>query len=240
MRIVATTEKGLNKKENEDRIVIGRNIIADGVFQTKNSIGTIAIADGVGGNKGGAIASHFVAKELSSVNHISLEKLQNVNNDLIALSLSNCEYQKMGTTLSGLYISENNTFLFSIGNTRVYLLQARKYLKQITSDDTMLNHLLETGQMTSENRDNYDKKNEITACFGGGSPHFFKISFSSVELPTVPFLMTSDGVHDYVSIDDMEEIITKHGVSLSSCQSLIEVARAAGSQDDISIILGEM
>lgn len=59
MNIVAITQKGPNKAENEDRIILGKNIIAEGVFQTQLANGIIAVADGVGGNNAGAVASHY-------------------------------------------------------------------------------------------------------------------------------------------------------------------------------------
>ena len=64
MNIIAITQKGPNKAENEDRIILGKNIIAEGTFQTQLANGIIAVADGVGGNNAGAVASHYVAKQL--------------------------------------------------------------------------------------------------------------------------------------------------------------------------------
>ncbi|MCD7763133.1 MAG: hypothetical protein LUI14_08015 [Lachnospiraceae bacterium] len=75
VKIVAVTQKGTNKQENEDRIVAGKSVIADGIFQTDISNGIIAIADGVGGNNAGAVASHFVASRLSSLERATLEGL---------------------------------------------------------------------------------------------------------------------------------------------------------------------
>ena len=146
----------------------------------------------------------------------------------------------MATTLSGVASYNGVTQLFSIGNTRVYLLQGRKYLKQLTTDDTTLNYLLATGQLSSEEAESFDRKNEITACFGGGAAHLFKIKCSTMELLSSPFIMTSDGIHDYISIDLMEDIIAAKGITVSACEAMITAARNAGSKDDISIMIGEI
>ena len=53
-------------------------------------------------------------------------------------------------------------------------------------------------------------------------------------------MMTSDGIHDYISIDLMEDIISENGVTVSACQAMITAARDAGSKDDISIVMGEI
>lgn len=240
MNIIAITQKGLNKTENEDRIIIGKNLVADGLFWTANTPEIIAVADGVGGNCAGAIASHFVAKRLTSLDKISQEAFAEINQDLLTLSSSCPEYENMATTLSGIAIVDGIYCLFSIGNTRVYLLQSRKYLKQLTTDDTTLNYLLATGQLSAENANLIERKNEITACFGGGASHLFKIKFSTIDALTSPFMITSDGVHDYVPIDQIEEIIAEHGISIDTCKALIDAARSGGSQDDISIVLGEI
>ena len=53
-----------------------------------------------------------------------------------------------------------------------------------------------------------------------------------------PFMMTSDGVHDYISVDQMEDIIAEHGMTISACEAMIATARKNGSMDDSSIVLG--
>lgn len=240
MNIVAITRKGINKTENEDRVIIGKNIVADGNFQTTFSSGVVAVADGVGGNNAGAVASHFIAQRLSSINEASQEEFGKINNDLLQLSGTRDDYSNMATTLSGISVYNNKIMLFSVGNTRVYLLQSGKYLKQLTSDDTTLNYLLATGQLTAEDAENFSRKNEITACFGGGDSRLLNIKCTPLDSLASPFIMTSDGIHDYLSVDQMEDIIAEHGLSFKACEALVSSARNCGSFDDVSVILGEM
>ena len=51
-------------------------------------------------------------------------------------------------------------------------------------------------------------------------------------------MLTSDGIHDYLSADDLEDVIDEYGISLQACEKLIELARSNGSMDDASVILG--
>lgn len=238
MKIFAITQKGSNKNENEDRIVVGKSIVAEGDFVTEITEGCIAIADGVGGHNAGYVASHFVANSLTISKNITVELLTNINTELLDLAKSNEEYQGMVTTLAGIELSRENIRLFSIGNTRIYTIQSGKYLKQLTTDDTTLNYLLATGQLQQEEAESFDRKNEITACFGGGTIDLFKIKLNVIEPLKSPVLMTSDGIHDHISIDQMEDIIAEYGVSSVSCEKIIAVARNSGSTDDISILLG--
>lgn len=239
MRIVALTQKGPNKKENEDRIIVGKTILDDGFLCSNVDEGIIAIADGVGGNNAGAAASNYVASRLSKLMEVSIEQFESINDELIAISEKNESQKGMATTLSGFLIRESKSQLFSIGNTRVYLVQSGKYLKQLTKDDTTLNYLLDTGQLQLENIDKFKRKNEITACFGGGTKKLFKLKINEIVNIDSPILMTSDGIHDHLSVDEMENILSKYGISKETCEQMISESRAKGSMDDASIILGE-
>ena len=114
MKILAITQKGTNKVENEDRIVIGKSIIAEGYFQTNISSGVVAIADGVGGNSAGAVASHFVAQELTNRNAISQDCLIQINNDLLQLSCTCEDYSNMATTLSCIWLDSNKRYIYIV------------------------------------------------------------------------------------------------------------------------------
>lgn len=238
MKVIAVTQKGINKNENEDRIIVGKSIIASGTFIADVNEGAFAVADGVGGHNAGSVASHFVANKLCSAQVISVELMQKINDELISESKIDELQNGMATTLSGVFLKDNQTQLFSIGNTRVYLLQSRKYLKQLTNDDTTLNYLLATGQLTPEDAENFDRKNEITACFGGGNSELFKIKVKNIDALVAPIMITSDGIHDYLNTDQMEEIIEQHGLCEKACLELINAARANGSSDDASVLLG--
>ena len=65
------TQKGTLKDENEDRILINKSIISSGAFADKTQKGLFAIADGVGGNNAGAVASHFLVNKLCRIEVIS-------------------------------------------------------------------------------------------------------------------------------------------------------------------------
>ncbi len=238
MNIIAVTQKGLNKTENEDRVIVGKSVVAGGTLYSEVEKGIIAVADGVGGHNAGAVASHFIANKLCSLNEVRVDQLKAINDELVSASETTDGLKGMATTLSGVFLSEGKLTMFSIGNTRVYLLQSRKYLKQLTSDDTTLNYLLATGRLTPEDAEKFERKNEITACFGGGTPDLFKVKVSCIEPLAAPIMITSDGIHDYLSVDEMEDIIGQNGLTETSCQELIIAARKNGSRDDASIILG--
>lgn len=238
MNFIAMTQKGINKKENEDRIVVGKSVLSGGTLSGEMESGLLAIADGVGGNNGGAVASHFIANKICTLPDITVDALRKINEELLALSMERPEYYGMATTLSGMLFAHGNICLFSVGNTRVYFLQGGKYLKQVTTDDTTWNYLCETLKLSAEEAAGFDRKNEITACFGGGRADLFKIELTNLESVACPVMLTSDGIHDYLSIDQIEDIIGEYGLTETACGEMISRARMSGSLDDISIVLG--
>lgn len=235
MKIYAATKKGVHKTQNEDRIALNHEVIDDGTYECACAEGFVAIADGVGGNKAGAVASQFVANELSKCSH-SIENLTEINRKLIALSQTDEALAGMATTLALVDFTKNFAKITYVGNTRVYAMVNGKYLKQLTRDDTTLEYLLATGQLDAMTAETFDRKNEITACFGAGNPALLKLKQIDVSGQDT-LILTSDGIHDYVSLDEMEDIYCAEDDKLEFCKKLIEQAMENGSMDDMSIIM---
>ena len=80
-------------------------------------------------------------------------------------------------------------------------------------------------------------KSEITNCFGGGNSSLIsKLSVTKCK-GFSSLLLTSDGVHDYVDIDQLESILNDESTGQEKCDQILAVALAAGSEDDMTVIL---
>lgn len=243
MKVYWHTIKGTGKGANEDRVLIGQSVKKDGSGQAELTRGFVAVADGVGGNQGGAEASDFVCQVLAQEKNPDREFFQHVNHLLIEKGAVNPVYRSMATTFSGIFLlpEKEDTILFHVGNTRVYAIQAGKYLRQITEDDTVVQRLVKTGKLTEEEVENYAARNEITACLGGGKESL--LSLDEVHFRQngpAQFLLTSDGVHEYLSTDEMEDILAQaKGDWQKAVLSLTEYALANGSNDDCTVILAD-
>lgn len=241
MKIYAMTEKG-EHSENEDRILINDNIISDGFFETESNEQTIiCVADGVGGNNAGAIASSFVCGNLKKSASISKNSLIDINTQLLEKSVGEANLRGMATTLSGICIDDTAATIFHIGNTRLYVFQG-SYIKQITEDHTSVNWLVKTGKLSKKEAETYDRRNEITACFGGGNPALinsliFKEN-DEILSNAKRMVLTSDGVHEYVSIDELEDVLNNDSLEPQTmCNEILNIAKEKGSTDDKSIII---
>lgn len=237
MKIYAATQKGVQKAQNEDRVVLNQSILSVGIHECECTEGFVAVADGVGGNNAGAVASQFVAEELRKCDH-TIENLTKINRKLIERSRTDEALAGMATTLAMVDFTEDSAKITYAGNTRVYAVVNGKYLKQLTRDDTTLEYLLATGQLNAMTAETFNRKNEITACFGAGNPALLKLKQIDVSGQDT-LIVTSDGIHDHVSIDDMEDIYCAEDNKMVFCKRLIEQAVKNGSMDDMSVVIGD-
>ena len=236
--VYVSTHAGKRHSISEDSVLVGTQVL----YETNETvpvpdIGFICVADGVGGNRGGAQASRFVLNALSAWLDSPSEDLENyirkINDDLIASSSENEAISGMATTLTG-FFTENGYFkLVHVGNTRAYIRQG-KYLKQITSDHTTYNWLISSGLFEAAEKCN---RSEITNCFGGNNPALLsKLHLADCQQFTIA-LLTSDGIHEYVDLDTLEEIIERTGSYQEKCEEIIKRAIEAGSEDDMSVVI---
>ena len=241
MKIYAMTEKG-EHSENEDRILINDTIVSAGTFEAEcDSNLKICVADGVGGNNAGAVASSFVCENLKNIVPSGKKDLVDINSRLLMKSTKNANYNGMATTLSGICISDEKARSFHIGNTRIYVFQG-SYIKQITEDHTSVNWLVKTGKLSKKEAETYDRRNEITACFGGGNPALINSlvfeESNEVLSNAKRIVLTSDGVHEYVSVDELEDVLKNEAFEpISMCNEILNLAKANGSTDDKSIVI---
>ena len=236
--IYVSTHAGKRHSISEDSVLIGAEVLTETSEELPMpESGFICVADGVGGNSGGDQASRFVLTELSSLKVDAVTDikahLKEINENLIATAVSGGTAPDMATTLTGFCIVDGKYKLIHVGNTRAYIKQG-KYLKQLTSDHTTYNWLLSSGQTEAAESCN---KSEITNCFGGNNPALLSKLFISDCQQFSLALLTSDGVHEYVDLDTLEEIITGEGLPSDKCEEIVQRAIDAGSEDDLSVVI---
>ena len=236
--IYIMTHAGKGKAVSEDNVLVGEELYSD-TTDTADipEEGFICVADGVGGSNAGEVASSFVLNALSECEWSDDEEfkmtLTEINEHLIEAGREDDKLSGMATTLSGVYLKDGTIKIVHIGNTRVYSMQGH-YLKQLTSDHTVYIWLKSMGRVEEAEACN---KNEITSCFGGGDGKLIgKIQIVTVNSAHT-FLLTSDGIHEYVSLDDLEDIMNSDIPNDEKCSAIQEAAMLAGSTDDMTAVL---
>ena len=244
MKIYAYSKKGNGKNVCEDAAMVAGTVIFDSYFEIQaGQTYIVAIADGVGGNAGGECASRYVLNKLNAISMVDMSAeylkqfIDGINKELLQYASTISGKENMATTLTGLILSVDKGYMFHVGNTRVYGLQGN-YLKQLTVDHTTYQWLLNIGQIEAAKRCD---KNEITHCLGGGNIQYGSavcVKEHDALNAYKRLLLTTDGIHEYVLIDELEDFISGE-VSEITMQILADKAKEKGSSDDQTIIVIE-
>jgi serine/threonine protein phosphatase PrpC len=218
------TNMGLKRFHNEDAILINDILICNKsmndsksiILQNKKNL-LCCVSDGMGGHQKGEVASCFILKELkentknikdeNSFKEIFL-KIKNKMDNLIK---ENSEYLNMGSVLAGIYITEPNTYIFNVGDSRVYAVN-HGYLEQLSQDHSLVFNLYENGKITYEDMAKHPKKNIVTSAFIANP---YK-NISQIFIKKIPsykynqFFICSDGIWELLNIDKIEEYLKQN------------------------------
>ena len=174
----------------------------------------LGVADGVGGNSGGDIASKLAIQKFSDdfINCLntysikdSLERSFNTAHAAInEYSIQYPEYFNMATTLSVCYIVKDRLYVAHSGDSRVYIMR-RKGIKQLTIDDTEVNKLIKEGLLRKEDAESYPRKNILTNALGIKSD--FTVQTEEYELqPYDRILLLTDGFYQNISKQKLRDL----------------------------------
>lgn len=243
MKVSVVVSRGVGKAKCEDTVLLSDSVMFDCDMETELEIpSVICVADGVGSNLGGELASRFLLGEIANLQNIDYtedvlnEVLIKINKDLLSYADATEDKKQMATTLTGLFIGKDKMLYAQSGNTRLYVMQG-KYLKQITKDHTTYQWLMDCGNEEAVESCN---KNEIRCCFGGGTEKYLgQLLVKSIEnySNVSTMLLTSDGIHEYVDIDTLEELLTSGACDLDIVKELCRIAEDNGSKDDRTAVL---
>ena len=250
MKVYCRMETGLGKEHIEDRVIIENTILAGGVYLNELPANrmpfTVAVADGVGGNNAGNVASHMAAEGVASFqipmdsDEATITQLVNETNErIVEKSKWDPKFHKMATTLTGLCHVGNKWLLFHVGNTRVYVWK-HPYLTQLTTDHSWVKEMQLMG-MNEEEIKKSGRATEITSCLGNGDTSAAKklqvYDVTSEVASAQMLLLTSDGVHEYIAEDALEfSFQSIEDVHLYMEQAMA-FARQNGSYDDLSMVI---
>ena len=207
------------------------------------------VADGVGGNNAGEIASRTAVRgvaeyvttepleECSSPDEIReyfIRCLSQVNDEIYQMGQKHKENKGMATTVVIAYIREDTAYVINVGDSRAYLFR-KGSLSQITVDHTYVNELLKNGVITEEEAENHAQKNVITRA--AGAEPVVKADFFQTELEKDDILMLcSDGLYGEVDEQKLAEILDKKNTMSGTCTRLVEEALRCGGRDNITVI----
>lgn len=207
------------------------------------------VADGMGGHAGGDIASAISSQRVALVDskHDSeADALAALRRGLIEANAmlaetvaEHPELRGMGTTFSGLLITEDKVVTAHIGDSRIYLVRDGE-VKQITADHTFVQRLVEMGKISPEEALIHPRRSVLMRVLGDAAPTL-EIDFATHELRAGDrWLLCSDGLSGIVPEDVMGRILTSDVDPAEAVELLIGEALEFGAPDNVTVVITDI
>ncbi|MBR6968138.1 MAG: serine/threonine-protein phosphatase [Ruminococcus sp.] len=236
------TEKGV-MPHNEDALLIKDSVVDEGASEQSLSAPFIAaVSDGVSGERSGELASRMCLEMVRDLNYTGetrlAEELLEVHKKMASYSESDPEMHNMQATLCGIAVDEENNILtFNVGDSRFYRYRGGR-IKQISRDQSLVQLLIDEGAITHEERKTHVHRNIIFPVFGNvkSAPQIDTVRLDGGMEYGDLLLLCTDGLSDYVSVLDIEEVLELPKDLKTRLELLVKKALDNGSKDNITVI----
>jgi serine/threonine protein phosphatase PrpC len=229
---VASSHPGAVRDDNEDFVFAGTNLLA--------------VADGVGGNVFGEVASEIVITAIAYLEDppsgkdpgVELRDAVEHANDCIARAAGDDPSRAgMATTLAALRLDGAALMVVHVGDSRAYRLRNGE-LTRLTRDDSLVQELVDAGAITEAEARRHPARSVVVQALNGGpnQPHVRAYD----ALVGDRYLVCSDGLTDYVDEPAIHRILADVAELSSCCPALIDAALAVGGPDNVSCVVGDV
>jgi protein phosphatase len=243
------TDVGKMRDHNEDSALV-ITAAQDG-HDLRPSFGLFVVADGMGGHRAGEVASslaarvaaHHIAGQCYLPSLIGRERDADqpaLNEVLIgAVRAANDAVSQQvpggGTTLTCALVLGSQAYVAHVGDSRAYVLNEAG-LEQITHDHSLVDRLVETGQLTRDEAAVHPQRNVLYRAVGQSSALEVDTHVRKIP-PGKHLLLCSDGLWDMVDEADIVDLITEAPSLQEACENLVAVANESGGRDNITVVL---
>lgn len=204
------------------------------------------IADGMGGHNAGEVASKIAVETTMEY----IKKENDIGEDEIGVCLESAvkyangkihERSKnseclsgMGTTITACLIKNNKMVVANVGDSSCFSI-TKNGIKKITKDHSLVQQLVDSGSITEEEAMTHPNKNIITRALGTGE--FVDVDIFNIDLAGVyKCVLSTDGLTNGVTVQEIYDIVLKNDNN-EACSKLVELSKAKGSRDNISVIV---
>jgi serine/threonine protein phosphatase PrpC len=258
VHVFGRTDVGRTREHNEDAFVVADLTANNATLQPevrthkageKGSL--FMVADGMGGAAAGEIASDMAVKVVlgemqtqwiaqpvaTAEGFVRAIKAATkaANEQINAFAASHPEYRGMGTTATIAGFLGDTVYLAQVGDSRAYIVR-NGVARQITKDQSLMQKLIEAGELTEEEAEHSERRNIILQALGPEAT--VKVDLTHQQLRRGDTLvLCSDGLSGQVTKDEIATIVQGHSDLMSACKALIDRANANGGPDNITVIL---
>lgn len=224
-----------------------RKINEDSVgFYKDENLSIYVIADGMGGHNAGEVASKLAADttieyvktltNIESMQEVLTEAIKLANEKIFKVSQSSDGLNGMGTTITACLVKNHKMVVANVGDSSCYVMKYNGIAK-ITKDHSLVQQLVDDGEITEEEAASHPNKNIITRALG--TNRHVDIDTFEVDIADVyRIILCTDGLSNGVNINEMYDIILNND-NENACRQLIELSKLKGGRDNISVIVFE-
>lgn len=260
LRLAGMTDVGITREHNEDAFAIldlttGRtdDDLADSALDVGLRGVVLVVADGMGGAAAGEIASQmaveavldtFRAQWMSGVGldtdafvETIRDAADTANHRIFSYAGAHPEHAGMGTTATIAGLLGNSLYLAQVGDSRAYIVRDG-VAQQITKDQSLMQQLIEAGEMTPDQAEVSERRNIILQALGPDSsvrPDFTQQPVARGDT----LVICSDGLTTHLRASDIARIVTASRDPDVACEQLIAAANAEGGHDNITVVVVE-
>lgn len=233
------TDIGLVRKENQDAYLI----------RETSGCTACVVCDGMGGSAGGQLASQIATttfmEELEKVRTPDMgpEQLRSAcayavsraNEAIQAAARENADYRNMGTTLVAAVSYEGGVVITNVGDSRAYHI-CENGITQITKDHSLVERMVDRGDITAEEARRHPNRNLITRALGPDADAQCDGYIRAVQ-PGEYVLLCTDGLVNTVTDQEMLFEVIHRGSPDSCLERLLEIAKSQGAPDNVTVVL---
>lgn len=236
MEYAYLTDPGKVREHNEDSVIIVKN---------HNNEYLLAVADGMGGHRGGEIASSIaishIGKSFRDLGKLGKKEdailwIKNVvseaNVQIYKYTEENPEAAGMGTTIVMSLLTKDYLLFGNIGDSSGYVYKD-KQVHKITNDHTLVNLLLKSGEITEEEAKDHPRKNVLMKALGATTN--VEMDIFDVETDVEGIFLCSDGLTNMLEDEQIAKVLNEETTADEKVNKLIVKANNRGGTDNISV-----
>jgi serine/threonine protein phosphatase PrpC len=257
VHVFGRTDVGRTREHNEDAFVVAdltRGITTLEPEVLSHEVGErgslFMVADGMGGAAAGEIASAMaievvlqeVTRAVADQTPPSEDRFATAikrataaaNEHIHTFALEHPEYRGMGTTATVAGVLGDTVYLAQVGDSRAYLVR-NGVGQQITKDQSLMQKLIEAGELTEEEAEQSERRNIILQALGPEATIKVDLTHQRVRRGDV-LVLCSDGLSGQVRADEITRIVTEERDLGAACKRMIDRANELGGPDNITVI----
>jgi serine/threonine protein phosphatase PrpC len=258
VEVFAKTDLGRSREHNEDRFLVAdltRKTASLQPHVRQHDIGErgtlFVVADGMGGAAAGELASQMATDTIYA--HLLKawheedeatpqrfayrlkEAVEVANSSIHAHAKAHPEVRGMGTTTTAAGVLQDHLYLTQVGDSRAYLVRGGEAF-QLTKDQSLMQRLVEAGELTEEEASRSERKNIILQALGPDPKVKVDLTHQEVRRGDI-LVLCSDGLTGQVRKDEIARIVSAAADLSTACDQLVALANDRGGPDNITVVI---